>query len=354
MRNRIRYCVFLFVLAMTPSAALSQGTCDRIANAQKSLYGFQPHTLTKEEQAKKSRELDAFWDLVKGRGEEGVMCLRPIVEKQTDPFGAFDEASLLFSLDHAPESLRVAVQGAARANLADVVPADYVHLALQLAHAGADIEPMAHNYLNAPTDVTSYLPIHGNFKLTRLLGASLLYGIMPTDEIDDALSKEVKSSFAEGRNTALILWTKNLTERSFKSLSQLGAMDGFSDEAKDSVRFILTAFEVPVTPPKYTREQMLAKIAAFPNPGMDPEADFNEENQALDNSAYATLTVEDVATLREARRKFITDVSNEAVEGYDEISRVLFFLINRLHLYSEYRTVKSSKAAASTELGLRN
>ena len=52
---------------------------------------------------------------------------------------------------------------------------------------------------------------------------------------------------------------------------------------------------------------------------------------------YATFTEADVATLRESRRKFITGVSNEAVESYSEMSRVLLNLINKLGMYSELR-----------------
>jgi hypothetical protein len=72
---------------------------------------------------------------------------------------------------------------------------------------------------------------------------------------------------------------------------------------------------------------------------MDPTEEFEREDKALDNSVYATFTPADVETLRESRRKFITGVSNEAVEGYAEMSRVLLHLINKLHLYAEYREV---------------
>jgi hypothetical protein len=61
------------------------------------------------------------------------------------------------------------------------------------------------------------------------------------------------------------------------------------------------------------------------------------ENKALDDSIYATLTPDDVAALREGRRRMIVGVSNESVEGYEEMSRVLLNLINVLDLYPSYR-----------------
>jgi hypothetical protein len=72
---------------------------------------------------------------------------------------------------------------------------------------------------------------------------------------------------------------------------------------------------------------------------MDPAEESQREDKAPDNSVYATFTPADVETLRESRRKFITGVSNEAVEGYAEMSRVLLHFINKLPLYAEYRKV---------------
>ena len=87
-------------------------------------------------------------------------------------------------------------------------------------------------------------------------------------------------------------------------------------------------------PSKYTREEMLQKVARFPE--IDP--DINEaEDQALDNSVYATFTAADVGVLQEGRRRMIQGVSNESVEGYAEISRVLLNLINVLDLDKDYR-----------------
>jgi len=303
------------------------------------MYGFHPAKLSDAERKAKSAAMDSYWSLVKRAGPAGADCLRDLLQKQTDGFAVFDEGALLYSLSNSAESRDVVAQAIAKTDMVDVQPADYVRLALRLAHDGADIEPVAHNYLNATNDVTAYLPAHGGFKLNRAAGALLLYGIMPTEKIDDALSKEVTSGSAETRNAAALVWSMNMTERSFKGLAVLGDMKEFSSETRGQVRSVLIPYEVQVTPPKYTREQMLVKIAKFPDFDMDPSEDFERENKALDNSVYATLTEADVATLRESRRTFIIGVSNEAVEGYSEMSRVLLHLINKLHLYEQFRKV---------------
>ena len=337
MWNPLPSAVLLLWFLAIPSLSSGQDPCQRIAVAERRTYGFRPSKLSDAERKLKSAEMDSLWNLVKRAGPAGTVCLRSLLEKQADGFAVFDEGSLLYSLDRSPESKDAVGHAIAKTDLADVQPADYIRLALRLAREGLDIEPIAHNYLTARSDVTTYLPQHGGYRLDRTAGAILLYGIMPTEKIDDALSTEVGSDLPETRNAAATVWSLNMTARSFKGLAGLGNMDGFSSEAKRQVHGVLMPFKVRVTAPKYTREQMLAKIAKFPDLDMDPSEDFERENKALDNSAYATLTDADVDTLRESRRNFITGVSNEAVEGYAEMSRVLLHLINKLNLYSEYR-----------------
>jgi hypothetical protein len=338
MRYAKPYLLILLAAFSIPVVSNGQSACSNIADAEKKTYGFRPGKLSDSERKEKSEAMDSYWNLVKSSGSEGVACLRSLLPRQADGFAVFDEGSLLYSLDHSAESTDVVVHAVARTDLTDVQPADYVGMALQLAHEGADIEPIANNYLTAKNDVTTYLARHGGYKLGRAAGALLLYGIMPTDKIDDTMSRAVHSEVAEVRNAAVVVWSLNMTERSFKGLAALGNLDGFSEEAKHQVRFVLTPFEVRVTTPKYTREQMLAKIGKFPEIEMDKSEDFAREDKALDNSVYATFTNADVETLRESRRKFITGVSNESVEGYTEMSRVLIHLINKLHMYAEYRT----------------
>jgi hypothetical protein len=325
--------LLVFLLALPASA---QTDCSKIASAQNATYGFRPSQLSETQRAEKSAQMDAFWKLVKDSGPTGVSCLRGLVERQTDRFASFDEATLLYSLDPSPASGAVCARGVGRADLADIDPAEYIRFALQLAKQGTDIKAVAQNYINANNDVTVYLPLHGAYKLDRTAGALLLYAVMPTNEIDDSLSAEVKSSSADTRNSAAIVWSMNLSERSFKGLAALDQTN-LSAQAKKQIRSVLTPFKVQVGPPKYTRAQMLAKIAKFPEMDFDPAVDLKAESDAMDNSVYATFTPADVEVLRESRRKMITGVSNESVENYIEISRVLLNLINKLNLYAEYR-----------------
>jgi hypothetical protein len=334
----MRNIALVLVVFSLGAVAVGQELCQTIANAERATYGFSPSKLNADERSKKSAAMDSYWELVKGSGVEGTRCLRGLLEKQSDTFAVYDEALLLYSLDSSKGSAETVGRAIPRADLHEVQSADYVRMGLRLAKQGIDISAVAHNYISSKADVTAYLPEHGAYKLDRTSGALLLFGSMPTDKIDEALALEVKSTNPETRNAAAVVWSLNMTAHSFKGIAALGNMSEFSEEARRQVQSTLTAIKVPVSAPKYTREQMLAKVAKFPELEMDGSEDPEKESKALDNSTYATFTASDVDTLRESRRKFITGVSNESVEGYVEMSRVLLNLINKLSLYPEYRT----------------
>jgi hypothetical protein len=182
-------------------------------------------------------------------------------------------------------------------------------------------------------NVTATLLVHGGYRLDRMAGAILLYGRMPPDMVDKYLAAEVASSTGESRDTAAVVWSLNMTEASFRGLAALGDMSGFSIGAREQVRRVRQYVPLSVTrPPKYTREQILEKIAKWPD-----FADAPGDGAALDNAFYATLMDSDLSTVRDARRRLITGVSDEAIEAYGEVSRMLMNLINALDAYKEYR-----------------
>src|ERR1700683_2919578 len=155
MRYPFPCVVVLLSFFTTPFLSSGQETCKSIAAAEKTMYGFHPAKLTDAERKAKAAAMDSYWNLVKSSGPAGADCLRALLQKQTDGFAVFDEASLLYFLSTSAESRDAAAQAIAKTGLSDVQPADYVRFALRLAHDGADIEPVAHNYLTAKNDVTT-------------------------------------------------------------------------------------------------------------------------------------------------------------------------------------------------------
>jgi hypothetical protein len=327
--------VLLFSIALGLRASLlAQDPCATIRDAKQKTYGFHPAKLSKPEREQKSKQMDAFWDLVKQKGPEGLSCVRGQIEtEKEDKYFLFDAASILAAFDQTGNSDKAILEGLLGTDLQDVDAAGYISVALQLSHRDVDIGPVANKYLHAP-HVTTYLPRHGGYELDRARGAVLLYGSMSPAMVDQYLDAEIQSPDSEVRDTAAIMLSLNMTEASFKTIASLGTGDGLGT-AREQVMSVRTYRIVRVTrPSKYTREEMLQKVARFPE--IDP--DINEaEDQALDNSVYATFTAADVGVLQEGRRRMIQGVSNESVEGYAEISRVLLNLINVLDLDKDYR-----------------
>jgi hypothetical protein len=330
-----RHAIFLFSIGLALSASLlAQDPCATIQAAKQKTYGFHPDKLSKPEREQKSKQMDAFWNLVKQQGPEGLSCVRGLIDtEKEDKYFLFDAASILAAFDQTGSSDKFILEGLLGTDLQDVDAAGYISLALQLSHRNVDIGPAANKYLHAP-HVTTYLSRHGGYELDRVRGAILLYGSMSPAMVDKYLDGEMQNPDPEVRNTAAIMLSLNMTEASFKTIASLGTGEELGT-AREQVMSVRTYQTVPVTrPSKYTREQMLQKVARFPE--IDP--DINEaEDKALDNSVYATFTAADVGVLQEGRRRMIRGVSNESVEGYAEISRVLLNLINVLDLDKDDR-----------------
>lgn len=326
----------VFVMAvLLVGACRAQDQCAVLAQAKARTYGFHPSSLTKDERQRRSKQMDEFWNLAEKSGQPGLACLREMIAaERTDTFFLFDGASLLANLDKSGASDRAILDGLVRTDMQDVASDGYIELCLRLSRRKVDIGAAARKYLRAP-NVTVYLPQHGAYKLDRIRGAILLYGSSEPALVDKYLIPELSSPDEEVRSAAAIILSQNLTEDSLRALNSLGGMDKFSKEAQESVRFVTTRRPVEVSKPaKYSRQQILDKLARLPE--MDAEID-EAEDKALDNSIYATLTPDDLAALREARRRMIVGVSDESVEGYEEMSRVLLNLINVLDLYPKYR-----------------
>lgn len=325
-----------FALLLCAATCYAQDRCAAINQAKTRTYGFHPPALTKAERQQKTTQMDEFWNLVKSSGRSGLECVRQLMARETtDTYFLFDGASLLTDLDKSGASDPAILDGLTRTDMKDVAPDGYVHLCLQLSKRTVDTGPAVKKYLHTQ-NVTVYLPQHGGYKLDRTAGAILLYGSLKPNLVDQYLIPELSSTDAEVRDTAALVLSLNLTERSFRALASLGDMETFSKAARESVDYIKTRRDVNASKPaKYTRQQMLEKLARLPE--MDSNMD-EAEDKALDNSIYATFTVADFDALREGRRKMITGVSNESVEGYEEMSRVLLNLINVVDAYSQYRT----------------
>ncbi|HUI55937.1 MAG TPA: hypothetical protein VLY04_13265 [Bryobacteraceae bacterium] len=324
--------ILIGILTVPCLSAWAASECDELQVMKSRVYGFHPGTLNDEQRKSRSDQMDAFWAAVKSRKGGGACLRQMLADERRDGFFLYDAAQLLLSLEPIGANLDFLRKALMAVDLADVQPAQFVRSTLRLAHAGYDTGPIAHHYMEAK-DVTTYLPEHGAYKLDRVAGAILLYGSMDPVLADRYLALEAGSASSETRDAAVIVWSMNLTEASFKGLAALD-LSQFSAATRDSIAAVRKwrPVKAPANP-KYTREELLARLASE-----NIEATDEADSRALDESAYATLTLSDLDAFRAARRRLVRGVSNESVEGYVEMSRVLLGVINHLDAYAQYRT----------------
>jgi hypothetical protein len=335
----------------------AQNPCSAIQIAKQTTYGFRPTQLDEEGRKKKSAQMDEFWNLVKGQGNNGVTCLQDLLATEKgDGFFLFDGSSLLYTLDHSEASTRVILAALDRADLDEIDLGGYLQLLLQLSKSGIDIGPLAARYLERP-NVTAIVPQHA-MTVDRDIGALLLYGSMPPDRADRYLITALSDEEPYARATAARILAVSMTQESFKALSNFKGFDNLPAVYKKEIQAFRThvPYKPPARPIKFTREQVLEYIRLIPHsedefmaamkrmqeyeeqnpePKHSPNADAHALGQAVYQkvseyppfvgisgttrfieSARATLTEADLPIIREARRKSVQSLSDETIDEY--------------------------------------
>jgi hypothetical protein len=308
--------------------------CAQLQKEKSDIYGFHPAQISQKERETKSSQMDRFWNSVKSQGPLGIDCLKQlIVAEQQDGFFVFDAASLLLSLDTSTASLEVAALGIAKANLKDLDSSSYIRTTLFLLHRGIDITPLVEHYMMAP-EVKGFVPQHA-MTLDRETGAVFLYGSMPSSSADQSLIRMLNSKEPVTRTAAVALLSLSLTKDSLnaiKTVDRAALPESIRKSVEGGLRYqrIEDAGRT-----KQSRAEVLKILNRIPNFGGDFWGVAGDREFA--ESAIALLQEEDFPVLREARRKSIYGLSDEALHEYFALSRVLLGVINRLDLYKDVR-----------------
>ncbi len=377
---RLHICAVALLLSSLP--AITQTYCAPIQSAKEKTYGFNPTKLDQNARTAKSAQMDAFWTLVKSYETDGVTCLRNLlVAEQSDRFFLFDGASLLYSIDKSDASVRVVVSSIERANLEQVETRGYLQMLLNLSHAKVDVGPLANCYLRRK-DVNAFVAQH-SMELNRDTGAVFIYGTMRPQDADRYLIEALQYPEIYARATAALLLATNMTEESFTALHDFHGLTelpaNYQKEIQASLTFV--KYEAPKTSPQYNRVQVLEFIRTLPHTDEEMDAAFRKQreweekqpppllppkvrtpqsdkkmvadireriessppftdiadHERFIESAIANLTEADLPLVREARRKSLHGLSDEALGEYFAFSRVILGVINRLDLYKESR-----------------
>jgi hypothetical protein len=204
--------------------------------------------------------------------------------------------------------------------------------------------------------------------------ALFLYGSMPPVQASNALIEELQGPEQFVRSASAHLLAEQMTEESYRALSRWDGLPKVEEEfRRNDIQAIMKYQPVAASEladPKFSREQVLSVISTLPHTKKEfddrmatkgaefdkrmremkaTQADLDEavaegepiygmaNHTAFINSAIATLRPEDFDKVREARRRSLYDVSDESLEEYLAITRVMLGLVNRLDLYKEYR-----------------
>ena len=322
-----------FVFAFgAPSAA---ATCDDLEAAKRTAYGFRPSQLSPEEREAKIGSLDVFWARVKAGGPEGLVCLRSMIRADSsDGYFAFNAASLLASLDQSPNSLAVVELGVARTNLDDIDVAAYIRMVVGLIHAHRDVETLGQKYLRHPT-VDTRIAQHGGMLLDRDGGGIIIYGSLSSATADRYLAAALRLPEPYARATAAKLLALNLTEPALRTLKTFPWMSLKPEDRKFIEHFVKRRPPTVAASAAKSRRDVVAALARIPTYG----ADFwgFASDKELVASGIHSLEAGDLDSLRNARRRSITGISDEALGEYFAITEVIVGVINRLDLYRDLR-----------------
>lgn len=326
-------CLLVALHEGSASAAIDSA-CVELQKDKSTIYGFHPSQISQKEREAKSAQMDRFWESVKSQRQPGIDCLKQlIVAEQQDGYFVFDAASLLLSLDTSTTSLEVASSGIAKADLKDLDSSSYIRTTLFLFHRGIDITSLVEHYMTAP-EVKGFVPQHA-MTLDRETGAIFMYGSMPSSSADQSLIRMLRSNESATRSAAVALLPLSLTKDSlnaFKAIERTALPESIRKSVEGGLRHQRIE---DAGPTKQSRAEVLKTLNRIPNFGGDFWGVAGDK--AFAQSAIALLQEEDLPVLREARRKSIYGLSDEALHEYFALSRVLLGVINRLDLYKEVR-----------------
>jgi hypothetical protein len=269
----------VLVWAYSGSAFAQKATREEIL----ALYSFSPHTLSKEAQSQKSAALDTFWEKVKGERKAYVPVLQELLRATNVPaFFLFDGSRLLLDLSDTAENRQIAVGALARCDLRDVDRTVYLQQVHSLATTGTDTTDAAFHILDDP-EFKAFIPQHA---LTLGQDFCLILTLFPTDS-SYWLQRAIKRLETEPNHEAQ------------KSLVHLLWYAQFS-ESDAAVASFSTAADKPSASREFARE-------------------LSGRNGKLAARGRRTLkSKETEASIRKARVKILSRISDEALSEFDE------------------------------------
>jgi hypothetical protein len=168
----------LFILVITTPGFVSAQQALIHARIQQ-VYNFQPHLLTPQQMAERSRVLDRFWVRAEEEPELYVAALRQeLGDFANPPFFLYDGSMLLLSLSDTPADRKIALAAIPRCDLRDLKATDYFLQVHRLAALNEDTTAAAFHLFEQP----DFKVVFGDHVLTLERDYALIYLLLPTDQ----------------------------------------------------------------------------------------------------------------------------------------------------------------------------
>lgn len=294
-------------------------------------YEFKPSKLNTAQKTAKSTEMDIVWEKVKADQKRFLPCLISALQSSTaNSFFRFDGSTLLFSLDSSESSKRLLIESYAKSELEDIDPRNWIAYILRFGFEGLDTTAAGDTWLRAK-DPRFYLPQHGTLPVDKSVGALAIYGSMDEKFAAPALLEIAKRLDHPGREIAVDLLLKLVTDEAFEGLATLDTTS-LSEKSRVSVKKALvnpTFIERRSGTPKISRPEYLKAFQDLSAGNSSTFMDLTVKVNDGEKDAIAVLQKEDVPLVRKARRFFASSGTPHSPEWYQSFTDILMFILRK-------------------------
>ena len=291
-------------------------------------YAFRPSELDEAAMAAKSKDMDAIWDRV-SVDRTLIPCLEEAIEDPAaSPSLRYDGCTLLVHLD--PSSRHKAMQARwwGRTDLADTDPRVWVETLANLGAQGLDTREGATRWLGAK-DAHYFLPEHGGWEVTQVMGSMFLFGSMEEGQAFNALKGALSDPRETVRDEAAALLIRLGTPESC-AWARTADLGGFSPETRKAVASLRKDHQLVKAregAPKTSRQAFLTAFRAFTEKDdLGPFMRLAEKVPDGERDLVAVLRPEDLPTLRSFRRRLMARCNPHALDWDQDLMRVLITL----------------------------
>ena len=294
-------------------------------------YNFKPSKLSDEQQTAKSAEMDIVWKQVNADQKRLLPCLTSALQsKSANSFFRFDGSTLLFSLDKSEASKKLLIESYSKSEIEDVDPRTWIAYILKFGVDGLDTSAAGDTWLRAE-DPRYYLPQHGTIPVDKSVGALAIYGSVDEQFAGPALLGIAKQVNHPGREIAIDLLIKLVTDEAFEGLAKLDTA-ALSEKSKEGIKKALfnpTFIEKRSGTPKISRAEYLKAFQDLSSGNSKTFMDLTVKVSDGEKDAVVVLQRDDVPLIRKARRFFASTGTPHAPEWYQSFTDILMFMLRK-------------------------